>query len=463
MVVAGGRPIEQPEMALEDLQRLRFALDRALQPVPAFEGFECLDQFQTAAVRYQLNFLAYGVAMTQARFAPAMRGYLQQAQIKLLEKQAQHRVWRYWQLENAWGNLRWDANPVQRENIMFTGFVALQMVMLQASTGCTDFVDSARWQLQHPKGMRYAFSAEDLMQRLQQEFLRTDLRLIACEPNWIYPLCNAIGASALLGHEHLQQRQTWAQHASAWRQALETEFLHPSGFYVPCRSHYTGLALPMMGGAMPLALPCFFLHACAPDLALRQWLLLRRRVLDAQGHVQRSAFWRMDTGNYGFSRASAFTSTALAAAELGDSAVRDACLQALDEECPAVLHQGVRHRARASVWSHGVELMARAAHPGGFQALLQQRPSAGMHVAQADYPEVLVAAAHAKTDRLDVVLYPGGREGVHTVTVGGLQPGRQYDVQGAQMECGVADAKGQLRVPVVLQGRTPLAIFNGGG
>jgi hypothetical protein len=70
-----GAAMRLPEMSLAQLQRVRFALDRALQPVEQFHGFEQRDLFQIAALRYQVNFLGYGLALTQARFAPAFLGY----------------------------------------------------------------------------------------------------------------------------------------------------------------------------------------------------------------------------------------------------------------------------------------------------------------------------------------------------------------------------------------------------
>jgi hypothetical protein len=194
--------------------------------------------------------------------------------------------------------------------------------------------------------------------------------LIACEPNWIYPLCNTIGASAILAYDALKHQAKWMQYEQDFRQHLEAEFLDAFGRYVPCRSARTGLALPAFGGAMPLAMPCFFLNAIFPDLALRQWLLLRRRLFDKQGCFQRNAFWRIDTGNYGYSRASAYTATALAAAELGDQEVYQHCLKALEDECPSVLKDGVIHRQHASVWAHGVEMMARAVTKNSFRDLL---------------------------------------------------------------------------------------------
>lgn len=450
------------EMSFQDLQRLRFILDRALQPLEQFSGFEWLDQFQTAAVRYQLNFLAYALSMTQARFTPAFAGYMHEAQINLLDKQTDHRIWSYWRLENIWGNLSANPDPLARENIMYTGFVGLQMTLFEAASGRGDFGRKHRFDLRHPSGQSYACDDGYLMERLALEYKKSDFFLIACEPNWIYPLCNTIGACAIFGHDSLRQQGEWKKHEQAFRHFLETEFLDAFGRYIPCRSAYTGLALPAFGGVMPLALPCFFLNAIAPDLALRQWLLLRRKILDRQSNFRSREFWPIDTGNYGFSRASAYTATALAAAELGDDAVYSHCMDALEQECPSVLKDGVIHRPRASVWAHGVEMMARAVRQNGFRnLLLTPQKNTGFYLENLKYPDVLVSSAHFDKDRLVAVLYPGVKDGVYDIAVGGLQPNKRYHVQGAVLNDVIAGPQGKAVFKIMLQGRTCLSFYSG--
>lgn len=454
-------PRERPEMSLEHLQRLRFALDRALQPVGEFSGFEQRDQFQTAALRYQLNFLAYGIALTQARFTPALGGYMSEAQSKLLHKQTLHRTWSYWSLENRWGNLRWSPDPVARDNIMYTGFVALQMALFQASTASQEFSKKGAFTLVHPNGPRYEHSFESLLARLSAEYERSPYCLVACEPNWVYPLCNTMGATALLAHDAQYGQMKWAGHAPRFRQQLETEFLDGMGRYVPCRSTYTGLALPAIGGAMPLAMPCYFLNALAPDLARRQWLLLRRQLFDRQERFRPNAFWPIDTGNYGFSRGSAYAVTALAAAELGDARVYQHCMEALEHACPSILNAGVIHRSKASVWAHGVELMARSAGRDSFRNLIiNPVASNGPRLERLRYPDVMVAAAHsdAASGSLQAVLYGGAGDGVQTLDVSGLRPFAPYRVAGASLTQVQADERGKVRLQVLLAGRTCLTL-----
>lgn len=458
-ILVASVPDGLPEMALADLQRLNFALDRALQPVAEFNGFEWLDQFQTAAVRYQLNFLAYSLALTQARYTPACGAYLHEAQANLLAKQTDYRVWRYWGLENWWGNLNSDPDPLKRDNIMYTGFVALQMALFEASTGRYDFSQPGSFSLHHPSGRQYRYCDADFISRLESEYQRSAFFLIACEPNWVYPLCNMMGACAVQAYDALRQQRKWPQYQDAFREHLESEFLDAFGRYVPCRSTLTGLALPAFGGAMPLAMPCFFLNAIAPDLALRQWLLLRRRLFDAKGRFRRTAFWRIDTGNYRFSRASAYAATALAAAELGDGEVLEQCWSALEDECPSVLVGNVSHRQRASVWSHGVEIMARSGCKNGFRDLLTRPCShTGLRLDRLDYQQVMVASAHANGQTLTAVLYPRNRNGIYPLGVAGLMPNRHYRVSGAITTPLTADGDGSVHFDMPLAGRTLLRI-----
>jgi len=83
---------EPSELSLSELQHMRLLLDRALQPVDQFEGFEWIDQFQTSAVRYQINFISYALSMAQAQYMPAFTGYLSQAQQNLKAKHAKART-----------------------------------------------------------------------------------------------------------------------------------------------------------------------------------------------------------------------------------------------------------------------------------------------------------------------------------------------------------------------------------
>lgn len=210
------------ELSEDDLRLMRLLLDRALQPVEAFEGFEWVDQFQTAAMRYQLNFMSYALSVAQAVHLPACRGYFHTAQENLVAKQRNYRVWRYWKLENMWGNLRMGADPVARDNIMFSGFLAAQIAYFHGATGVRTFDEPGSLPFEHPSGERYAWSLPALINVLAGGYRGAEYGLLACEPNWIYPLCNAISASAIRAHDAANGTSCWDGIADSFRQALET-------------------------------------------------------------------------------------------------------------------------------------------------------------------------------------------------------------------------------------------------
>ncbi|MEM1192897.1 MAG: hypothetical protein AAGH42_05840, partial [Pseudomonadota bacterium] len=133
---------QRQELSLSDLKAMRLLLDRALQPIPDFAGFEWRDQFQTGAIRYQLNFLSYALAFAQSVYAPAARAPFATAQKNLLRKQGDPRVWRYWLYERAWGHLSFDADPINRDNIMYSGFGLAQMLYTQHADYTGLFLDN---------------------------------------------------------------------------------------------------------------------------------------------------------------------------------------------------------------------------------------------------------------------------------------------------------------------------------
>jgi hypothetical protein len=133
-----------------------------------------------------------------------------------------------------------------------------------------------------------------------------------------------------------------------------------------------------------------------------------------------------------------------------------------------VLKAGVIHRAKASVWAHGVELMALAGNRNGFRRLihapLPAHAQGAPRLEALRYPEVLVASAHADvaTGALTAVLYGGLGDGLQDVTVSGLQAHALYQIGGASVSQVRADADGRLQLTVPLKGRTCLTVCRQG-
>jgi hypothetical protein len=460
VTIRPGVPCE--EISLRQLQQMRLLLDRALQPVDRFDGFEWIDQFQTAAVRYQINFASYALAMAGHVHLPAFTGYLLTAQRNLAEKLLDHRIWGYWQRENLWGNLRVNPDPIPRDNIMLSGFLAAQLGYARAASGLRDFDQPGSLGFVHPSGARYGYSLPSIVDLLVRQYRRAPYGLLACEPNWIYPLCNAITATAIRCSDAQRGTGHWDNLEPAFRRHLETEFITPTGRLVPFRSSLTGFAAPPVGGALMQAFPCFFLNATLPDIARRQWLLVWEALTPDRA---RRALWPIDIGNYRLSRALSYAAAAAAAMEMGDAEIGESLLEALDRVCPLEVAGGVAHRGNASLWAHALEMIARFGQANALQSLVAAPPHAscegahrGPFIKAADYPDVLVAKARQRGGVLSAVLYPGKDAGFHVVTIGGLVRDQTYVVAiGADYRF-VADANGEARLSLPIFGRTELRI-----
>jgi hypothetical protein len=444
-MAAGLRPVPD-EASLDDLRRMRLLLDRALQPVERFDGFEWRDQFQTGAMRYQVNFMSYALAMAQHRHARAATGCFADAQRHLMVKIGDSRLWRYWGLENAWGNLRLGSDPVPRQNIMYSGFTALQMAL-----GGGDRLEL------HRGGEPWRnYDLGEMIEALSQQYRASRYGLLACEPNWIYPLCNLITMAGIKAGDAQLGTDRWRQLSAPFLASLAREATRSDGSFIAFRSSLTGIAPPAPGGIVMQAFPCLFLNALSPELAQEHWHRVRQW-LD-KGSWRR-LFWPVDVGNYGFSRASSYAATAAAAVEMGDAAIAAECLGRLEEECPSREIGGVIHREHASLWAHALEMLARSSQANGLRGLVD-RPSgeSGPRLVSAPYPDILVARAVAEGRDLELVLHPGGASSASVIEVGGLMPERHYHTGLPDQPFLKADRDGCALLPVSLTGRTTLSI-----
>ncbi len=434
------------EMSAQDEARVRLLLDRALQPVDAFEGFEWRDQFQTAAIRYQVNFMAYGLAMARQSHAPAATATYAEAQRRLIRKVGDHRVWRYWQLESAWGNLRRDPDPIPHQNIMYSGFVLLQMAL-----GGETRLDLAKagqvWR---------RYDMDCIASGLARQYRAAPYGLLACEPNWIYPLCNLITMAGIKASDARLGTDRWEEMAEPFFSALDREATRKDGSFIAFRSSLTGIAPPAPGGIVMQAFPCLFLNVLAPQRAQELWKLVRRK-LDS-GSWQR-LFWPVDTGNYGFSRASSYAATAAAAVEMGDQEVADECLRRLDVECASQVDAGIAHRTRASLWAHALEVFARANRKDGLHDLAaHHRSHSGPHLLSAPYPDVQILRAACDAEGLGLVLGARAEGPEPGIRVGGLLPHRQYATGLSHQRFATADNTGTICLQLRDRGRVSLRV-----
>jgi hypothetical protein len=454
------------ELSGEQLAHARYLLDRALQPIGQLAGFDRVDQFQTAALRYQINHLGYALAELQCSYAPSFHGYLAEAQRNLIHQYLQKPIWSYWIYETAWGHLNWTSfDPAARDNIMLTGWFGAQLGLYTSSTGDRRFAEPGSLPFVLNERTTYAHDIHTIVRSVSDNFARADFYLYPCEPNWIYPICNHSGMLALRLHDRLFGSAHVKTHLDAWLHQLDHEFTDESGSIIGLRSELTGLQFPFPAGESGFAA---YMGCWAPERAERMWAiahheLSRAIVPGADGAPRITMPGRgFDFGNYRRGWASTYAGILLAAREFGDFELADAAERALDQDGGRTRSRGVIHYAGASNLGNIQAAAGKLRGAGDFRRAVTQGPPeatlSGPILADARYPDVLVARAVSDGTKLDLVLHAGGEPGVQTLRIERLAPGRGYQVRGARTERIVADASGAASFELALEGRSTVEI-----
>jgi len=94
---------EKREMSLDDLRMFQHFVQVANQAVDDWSNYNRIDQFQTAALRYQLYGLQWTLALVQKHWMPNFHGYLKSGQQKVIDKSTTQDVMNYWKWESLWG------------------------------------------------------------------------------------------------------------------------------------------------------------------------------------------------------------------------------------------------------------------------------------------------------------------------------------------------------------------------
>jgi hypothetical protein len=455
-----------PELSADQLASVRFALDRALQPVSQFEGYDKIEQFQTSSIRYQVAVNGYCLTAVQYAHTPAFHGYLSLAQRNTIAKWQERVCWAFWSKESMWGHLRYNPDPIPRDDIMVSGWLGNQIAGYTAVTRDHRYTESGSISFQHPRGMRYEYDLHSLTEILTRNFAASEFGLFPCEPNWIYALCNGFGILPLPIHDRLYGTDYAERIMPGFRQGFENEFLSTDGRTVGIRSKWTGLSIPAMTSILSDASVIWQIHPVMPDIARRQWEILKHDMLrlhsDGRLDVKLSGWDLIDTGNYRRSGVSALLWLQTAATELGDTEIAAAAGGRLAEEGQAVTEGGVRRLAKGSAQANLGWVMSNCgranAHYDRVNYGIPDAWARGPILDEADYPQVLVARAVTDGDAIDLVLHPGDCGGRRRLGFARLRPGAAYTVRGGVERRIVAGADGTAAAHVDLDGRRELQL-----
>lgn len=453
------------EMTPNQLSALRYLLDRALQPIDKFDGFTIIDQFQPAAIRYQINHMGFALSVAQTAYVPNFRGYMSQSQRNLIEKYLEKRVWDYWVYESCWGHLNftnWD--PADRDNIMLTGWFGAQVGGYMLSTGDRRYLEpgSLTFRLNARTAYKHDFST--IIASVERNYAAAEFGHFACEPNWIYPICNHYGMLSLVTHDALLGTRFVDRHIENWFGKMDTEFTDASGSIIGLRSQHTGLPLPFLVSELAFS---FFQHTFAPGRARQQWAIARKEIEPLiketpEGPQLRFPGAGLDVGNYRRGHVSALGNFLVAAQEFGDLRVAEAAQRGLEADGGLTREGGVQRFLGGSNISNATAIMGQLMAAGDFRRTFTAGPGAaslaGPMIETVDYPAVLVARARSDGSRLEATFYPGQEAGRQRILLAQLVPGQLYRVTGAEEVEICPDHRGNSMVHIMLSGRTELTV-----
>ncbi|KAF8476495.1 hypothetical protein JB92DRAFT_2822993 [Gautieria morchelliformis] len=157
------------------------------------------------AYRYQLATMAYAAGAAHYHHLPVLRGLFQELLLKIIHKMLRREVWGYWYLTSQSGKLvdpdikelrRPWADPVVRENIMYSGHLLL-MVTLYAmlfdddrfdqEDALTFHWDPVFWGMGPEK---FSYTTSTLQQAILNQMEQNGWAGVCCEPNSIFVVCN---------------------------------------------------------------------------------------------------------------------------------------------------------------------------------------------------------------------------------------------------------------------------------
>lgn len=459
-IAAPGAERPVTESTVEDLAALRYPLDLGLQPLGDWDGFHTIDQFRESALRYQLQFLQYALAMSQYTRTPAFTGYLAEAQRNAIEKMLEPRVWKYWRYENLWGNLRWNPDPVVRDNVMLSGYWAVMVGLYEATTGDRRYNEPGSLTFRNGEREVYAYDFPRLAEVMRKNMDDSIFCMFPCEPNWIYPFCNSYALNTVILADRLHGNGASGEIVSRFRDAFDQDFLQPDGRVVGIRSGRFGFNIPSTVTVSDAVLT-FWLNPGMPDVAQRLWWIMRQSTVKPNGGklfpAQRQWDY-IDPGNYrigkdSFSRGA----VCLAASEMGDDEVIDDVRASIDEQEQVEEVGGVRRYPNMSVYANVQHTLARFTRKDAIREMvafdLPDSWRTGPRLAECAYPDVLVAKAVTDGHALELVLRPGAGPGRQRLHIERLRPGARYSATGAVESTVTADELGGAELQVDLADR----------
>ncbi|VTT58902.1 unnamed protein product [Fusarium fujikuroi] len=469
LVAAASKSEEDEELSIESLRKLQFLFDQAFQSLDDWSGFTIIDQYQTAALRYQIYQMMFVLGLYQSTYAPNAHGYINEAFQRVIGRSLTQKVLNFWKWERLTGKFSLEWDPVKKDNIMVTGFLLQGVMLYTANTGDMRYTKPGSLVFNIDDNNSYRYSLHDLQETLVRQWSVSPYCLISCEPNWIYVMCNLQGMTGAVLYDRVFGTKSTEVLLPTFEESLNTNFTETSGSVLTIRSELTGFTIPgLCGAAGDLAA---IMMGCGPlrNFSRRLWAIIRNETVQFDSKTKEVSLTglvgadKIDAGNYRSNECAMYTQLAIAAGEYGDEELKEACVRKFEKAWGVkTAPTGSQHLDpdNASCLMNQAALTAAIIRPGAYHRMVQKGPSEttlrGPILSRVPYPGVLIAKARSHTSEdLELVLYPSADAGVFDLGISRLAPGQTYSYLEKTVK---ADKDGAIRISVLVEGRTHIHI-----
>ncbi|MBR2755893.1 MAG: hypothetical protein IKD64_08800 [Lachnospiraceae bacterium] len=461
------------ELSEDDVKATRFLFDFTLNREEGdITGYDIADQIQLGAVRYSWDYLGYALAEMQCFYTPNFHGYLNHAQQYVIDSLTTEQGCGYWKMENLWGNLSLSADPVKKDNIMYSGWSGILPVLYTGNTGDLRYEKEGALNFRPYKNQKKSFpyNNESLVKAIAKQWEKKDSALIPCEPHYAFPWCNGYGIITVQAYDRIHGTDYVEKSYSKLEKRLTEDWTDPDGRLCTVKNTLIGTMASAVPGDMQAAsnfAVSRIYNPFDPGLAEKEYVLGKHTVFgeNANGEIEaKLGPWDklQDTGNFKRGPGSLVGGSASAAKEMGDIAFAEELLRIADETLERVDDVNCHYYKNASTGANAMIVLARLAQKDDLYNMVHHGPGKaaleGPILTDCKYPEVLVAKARSHTgDDLELVLYNGKEAGIYEIGIERLIPGQMYCIEETE-ESFIADQDGRVHLKVALNGRTELHI-----
>ena len=451
-----------------DWLHLKYILDRALQPIESFDGYTAIDPYLTSALRYQLNFSQYTLALYQYSHTPAFRGYLSEGQRNLIDKMTDKKVWKYWSSENKWGNLDKNPDPVVRDNIMYSGYLGCMIGMYETMHPDQPYSQPDSLSLKWNDQTHFNYDFNSLNEAIYKNFDSSVHTLFPCEPNWVYSMCNSFAINSLKMGDRLNGTQYYEDIRERYLRSLKTEYMSVDGHFIPIRSTVWGVVVPWLNMDLNDGICTFLNHSIDPTLSESCWQYYRNRRFDStislkgEYKIQRSTLF--DLGNYKPNRAGTIAMLMLAAKEVGDMQSYNALQHSLNKSRNPlkVTGEDIEYVGASNLTVFSMA-MARLTRPGAFYDMVNngmpEQWLTGPILNKVPYPDIFVKRAVNTDKTLSMVLKSTNATTQFKMEITRLQPNATYKIPQLDNKQFQSDNEGVAIIELPITGELALDIL----